>query len=82
MIRDSATAALGKIGDKRAVQPIVDIINKYGCSLGTAGALVELRHPVAIPYLLAMLKGEERWFAAEMLGKFGALAVDSSFCTA
>jgi HEAT repeat protein len=76
IIRDSATAALGKIGDKRAVQPIVDIINKYGCSLGTARALVELRHPVAIPYLLAMLKGDERWFAAEMLGKFGVLAVD------
>lgn len=78
-IRHWAAESLGTLGDKRAVDPLINtLVNYYGKVRDSATkALTQLGKP-AVPPLLAALKDEKilvRNSAAEALGQIGELAL-------
>lgn len=79
-VRLDAIKALGQIGDKRATVPIINDIKKHGSSYGSSInsiiALGKLADSTAIPTLINMLRGKDRWVAAKSLGMIGKDAVN------
>lgn len=76
-IRESAAAALGEIGDKRAVEPLIDALNDENLNMrrSTATALGEIGDKRAVEPLIDALKDEKEWWAriseVNALGKIG-----------
>ncbi len=74
--RASAAAALGKLGDKRAVMPLLKLLGDREAKVSNASvkSLGKLRDKRAIPPLMELLKDKD-WFmrcaAANALGKLG-----------
>jgi len=79
--RKEAAIALGKIGDKRAVEPLIVVLNDkfWDANANAAGeaawALGEIGDQSAVKPLITMLKGRYRSKAGEALGKIGQPAV-------
>lgn len=76
IILNYAISTLGRIGDKRAIQPIINVTKKYGNTFDSTKALVNLGEPVTKPLLLDLLRSEDCWRTAELLGSFGKTAVE------
>ncbi|MBF2078789.1 MAG: HEAT repeat domain-containing protein [Synechococcales cyanobacterium T60_A2020_003] len=60
-LRRNAARALGKLGDRRAVSPLIDCLScpDYYVREAAAQALEELGDPTCIPHLVDLLKREE-----------------------
>ena len=71
-VRWVAAEALGKLGDKSAVDPLINALNDN--NIFAAAVLGELGDERAVPALINALKNDHikvRWVAAEALGKLG-----------
>lgn len=68
-----AAGQLGRLGDQRAVEPLIAVLN-LGDSVTSKwamAALGDIGDNRAVDHLIPLLKGENRWIAAEALGKIG-----------
>ncbi len=75
-VRKEAAQALGKLGDKRAVEPLIAVVGNGDASGAYAvEALGEIGDPRAVEPLLALLAGDDSYArcrrAAEALGGIG-----------
>ena len=75
LVRDGAALALCRIGDPRAVQPLIDVLGSANnvTQERIVSALQHIGEPAVEP-LIPMLKGNDdrmRMFAAEILGEIG-----------
>jgi HEAT repeat protein len=74
--RVKAAEALGRIGDKRGVEPLIPLLSDSSCDVQyvTARSLGDLRDERAVEPLIASLRDPERWVrqaAAWALGEIG-----------
>jgi HEAT repeat protein len=74
-LQHEATVALGHLGDKRAVLPLIDILGRED-SLGAAWALGELGDSRAIRPLLNAFPTAEPGYAQAILGSLGKLKAE------
>jgi HEAT repeat protein len=74
LVREAAIEALVKIGDARAVGPLIAVLKDWRVRTMAASALGELGDPRAVEPLIAVLKegeGDSRLAAAAALGQLG-----------
>jgi HEAT repeat protein len=75
-----AIDALGQLGDSRAIEPLISILNKnYGAARSNAAKALGQIGPAAVPHLLAILGDENvhmRSGAAEALAAIGEPATE------
>ena len=79
-LRQNAAVTLGRIGDQRAVVPLIDILSSKSDQdrQAAASALGGLGNPIAIQPLIEVLRSnnpELSWYATEALLKIGAPAI-------
>jgi len=74
-IVEAAVEALGKMKDPRAVEPLIEILNKEedgDILVKTIDALIEIEDPKAIPPLISTLNHKDlgnRWYACQIIEK-------------